>query len=77
MVSWADVEEKLKDMLHTVLADAESHEPAIEQAAGNALTSLGAPSEVADAVQTLLTALLNHFKADQAAQATVPETPQG
>ena len=64
------IEAKLVDVVHAVMHDARTNEPAIEDAVATALTGFGAPAEIANGAKTLVGALLDHFSAQQqAAQA--------
>lgn len=73
MVDFAKLEEDVKNVVHNVIAEVESHEPAIEDAVVAELGELGAPGAVASAVGALLAALANHFKNEQPAPAPEPE----
>ena len=64
-----DVEAKLQAGMHAVLADIKAAEPTIDVAFGDALAAAGAPPEIVQPVQALLSALLGHFTAVQNAQA--------
>lgn len=64
-MDFAKLEREVVEALHTVVADAEAHEPAIEDAVVEALGLAGAPGPVAASAGTLLKALLDHFKAQQ------------
>jgi hypothetical protein len=72
VVNWKELEDKAVSDLRTAIADAESHEPAIEDAVVLALGAAGAPSPVASAVGATLAALLAHFKNEQAVAQMAP-----
>jgi hypothetical protein len=68
-VNFGELANRLESAIKSVVDDVEGHEPAIETAAGEALTAAGAPAVVSDALVALLSALLGHFTSESQAKA--------
>jgi hypothetical protein len=58
-----ELDARIADAVHKVVAEVASSEPTIDAAVMRALRDLGAPAEVTDAVQALIRALVAHFTA--------------
>lgn len=72
MVNFKQIEEDALNAVKKVIADAEAHEPAIEDAVVEALGAAGAPGALASAIGVALGELLTHFKNEAAAAPAAP-----
>jgi hypothetical protein len=77
MVNFKALEEDAISRVREVIAEAESHEPAIEDALVAALGEAGAPAAVATALGGLASALVAHFTAQKAVAQVAPTASAG
>ena len=71
-VSLKEIESKIAEAAHNIIADAEAHEPAIESAFAAAIEAAGAPAPLVQAFEALLREVRSHFETQHAEPAERP-----